>query len=151
MSPVEFTFSLPHMKVIPQACVVLCDYPIKTIAYQRFLGGLGERAVYSFGQVDPEVTELTNAKLVVCDMNIMRRFEAKALRKIEQTFPKANILFFEEDHGDMRIKFSNKRDICRLGKLAELNVIYGTLKELLLQNRKYAKTTAIQQEHSTQV
>ena len=37
------------------------------------------------------------------------------MSKLEKTFPTANILFLEEDHSDMFVKFSNHRDICRLG------------------------------------
>lgn len=137
------------MKAISRACIVLCDYPIKTMAYQRFLSSLGESAVFSFRQVDLEITALSNAKLVVCDMNIMEMDEAKTLRKVEKTFPRANILFFEEDHSDMRIKFSNKRDICRLGKLAQLNVIHATLKELLLQTQRVDKAPKVLQEQTS--
>ncbi|WP_341709534.1 hypothetical protein [Limnobacter sp.] len=122
------------------ACVVFSDYPIKTMAYQRFLSGLGEKCVYSFRSIDLDFTELSRARLVICDMNIMKEFEEAALSKLERTFHTANILFLEEDHSDMRVKFSNQRDICRLGKLAEINVIHSTLKELLLQtNRKPKK------------
>jgi hypothetical protein len=128
------------MKPLLIACVVFSDYPIKTMAYQRFLSSLGEKCVYSFRSLEPDFSELSHAKLVICDMNIMEEFEEGALSKLENTFPTANILFLEEDHGDMFVKFSNHRDICRLGKLAEINVIHSTLKELLLQvNRKPKK------------
>ncbi len=128
------------MKPLLIACVVFSDYPIKTMAYQRFLNGLGEKSVYSFRSIEQDFTELSHAKLVICDMNIMEAFEESALSKLEKTFPTANILFLEEDHSDMFVKFTNHRDICRLGKLAEINVIHSTLKELLLQvNRKPKK------------
>lgn len=129
------------MKTTSQACVVLSDYPIKTMAYQRFLSGLGEITVHSFREIGLDFTSLAQAKLVVCDMNIMVEFEAEALALLEQTFTNANVLFLEEDHSDMLVKFSNQRDICRLGKLAEISVIHSTLKELLLQaNQKNRRT-----------
>jgi hypothetical protein len=128
------------MKPSPLACVVFSDYPIKTMAYQRFLSSLGEECVHAFRSIHLDFSALSQAKLVICDMNIMSEFEAEALNKLEQDFPSANILFLEEDHCDMLLKFSNQRDICRLGKLTEINVIHSTLKELLLQvNRKPKK------------
>ncbi|MFN7506476.1 MAG: hypothetical protein ACK5Q1_13050 [Limnobacter sp.] len=127
------------MKSPPLACVVFSDYPIKTMAYQRFLSGLGEECVHSFRSIELDFAELSQAKLVVCDMNIMEEFEERALKKLEKDFPVANILFLEEDHSDMVVKFSNQRDICRLGKLADINVIHSTLKELLLQTSRRQK------------
>lgn len=121
------------MKPNQRPCVVLSDYPIKTMAYQRFLSGLGEEDIFALRTVNADFTELAQAKLVVCDMNIMVEFEADALVRLEQVFANANILFLEEDHSDMVVKFSNQRDVCRLGKLAEINVIHSTLKELLVQ------------------
>lgn len=133
------------------ACVVFSDYPVKTMAYQRFLSGLGEKSVHSFRSIDLDFTELSRAKLVICDMNIMEDFEEGALSKLEKNFPAANILFLEEDHSDMRVKFSNHRDICRLGKLAEINVIHSTLKELLLQvSRKPKKNQRPRKERIEQ-
>lgn len=121
-------------------CVVFSDYPIKTMAYQRFLSGLGEDAVYAFKSISTgDFSELRLAKLVVCDMNIMLEFEANALETLEKQFPKANILFLEEDHCDMIVGFPNQRDVCRLGKLAEIKVIHSTLKELLLQSGRGEK------------
>lgn len=111
------------------------------MAYQRFLSGLGEQSVHSFRSLNANFTELSQAKLVICDMNIMVEHEAPALCKLEKDFPAANILFLEEDHSDMFVKFSNQRDICRLGKLTEINVIYSTLKELLLQASQKPKKT----------
>lgn len=130
------------MKPNQRPCVVLSDYPIKTMAYQRFLSGLGEEQVFALRTVNADFTELTQAKLVVCDMNIMVEFEAEALARLEQVFPTANILFLEEDHSDMLVSFSNQRDICRLGKLAEINVIHSTLKELLLQSKQKPRRTS---------
>ena len=122
------------MKTCSRPCVVLSDYPIKTMAYQRFLSGLGEGSVHAFRSIDCNDTgSVRCAKLVVCDMNVMEEFEAEALAQVENLFPQANILFLEEDHSDMKIRFSGQRDICRLGKLAEIHVIYSTIKELLLQ------------------
>ena len=84
-------------------------------------------------------------------MNIMEDFEEGVLSKLEKNFPAANILFLEEDHSDMRVKFSNHRDICRLGKLAEINVIHSTLKELLLQvSRKPKKNQRPRKERIEQ-
>jgi hypothetical protein len=54
-------------------------------------------------------------------------------------------IFLEEDHSDMKIRFSGQRDICRLGKLAEINVIYSTIKELLLQSDKVPNNNADEQ------
>jgi hypothetical protein len=129
------------------ACVVFSDYPIKTMAYRRFLTGLGEECVHLFRSMEQDLTEVSHAKLVICDMNIMDEFEERALSKLEKAFPTANILFLEEDHSDMFVKFSNHRDICRLGKLAEINVIHSTLKELLLQlGRKPKKNQRTRKE-----
>lgn len=129
------------MKTKALPCVVFSDYPIKMMAYQRFFSGLGELSVHAFRTISAEdLREVGNAKLVVCDMNIMVEFEPETLQTLENIFPRANILFLEEDHCDMLVRFSNQRDICRLGKLAEINVIHSTLKELLLQsNRKDRK------------
>lgn len=128
------------MKAPQRACVVLSDYPIKTMAYQRFLSTLGEDLVFAFPTTGDNFDGLIEAKLLVCDMNIMADLEPETLAELEKNFPKANILFLEEDHCDMLVRFSNHRDICRLGKLAEINVIHSTLKELLLQsNRKERK------------
>jgi hypothetical protein len=139
------------MKPPPLACVVFSDYPIKTMAYHRFLSSLGEECVHSFRNIELNFTELSHAKLVICDMNIMEEFEESALKKLEKDFPVANILFLEEDHSDMVVKFSNQRDICRLGKLAEINVIHSTLKELLLQtSRKPKKTQRARKERLEQ-
>ena len=139
------------MKPLLIACVVFSDYPIKTMAYQRFLNSLGEKCVHSFRSIEPDFSELSHAKLVICDMNIMEEFEEGALSKLEKNFPAANILFLEEDHSDMRVKFSNHRDICRLGKLAEINVIHSTLKELLLQvSRKPKKNQRPRKERIEQ-
>jgi hypothetical protein len=121
------------MKPKQQACVVLSDYPIKTMAYQRFLAGLGEAGVHVFQNLDADFSALEDAKLVVCDMNIMEDQEAEAMAHLEEIFPGANILFLQEDHSDMRVRFSNNRDICCLGKLSENSVLRATLKELLLQ------------------
>ena len=105
------------------------------MAYQRFLSGLGENGVLAFRTISLEDLSFGNtAKLVVCDMNVMEELEAETLAQIEELFPLANILFLEEDHSDMKIRFAGQRDICRLGKLAEINVIYSTIKELLLQS-----------------
>lgn len=125
-------------------CVVFSDYPIKMMAYQRFLSGLGEDSVHIFRKIlVEEQTGLTHAKIVVCDMNIMTEFESEALETLETLFPNANILFLEEDHQDMLVKFSNQRDVCRLGKLAEINVIHSTLKELLLQSGRQKEQAAL--------
>lgn len=139
------------MKTLALACVVFSDYPIKTMAYQRFLSGLGEERVHLLRSLDSDISEISNAKLVICDMNIMEEIEERTLSMLEQNFPKANILFLEEDHCDMRVKFSNQRDICRLGKLAEINVIHSTLKELLLQvSRKPGKSQRSRKERMEQ-
>jgi hypothetical protein len=139
------------MKTPALACVVFSDYPIKTMAYQRFLSGLGEERVHLLRSLDSDISEISNAKLVICDMNIMEEMEERALSTLEENFPKANILFLEEDHSDMRVKFSNQRDICRLGKLAEINVIHSTLKELLLQvSRKPGKSQRSRKERMEQ-
>lgn len=124
----------------PRACIVFSDYPIKTMAYQRFLSNLGEETVYSFRSLDLNFRRLANAKLVICDMNIMVDGEPGALEQLEATFTKANILFLEEDHSDMVVKFANQRDICRLGKLTDIAVIHSTLKELLLQSCQRVET-----------
>lgn len=125
------------MKTCSRPCVVLSDYPIKMMAYQRFLSGLGEHGVHAFRSIDCKDVDIAGcAKLVVCDMNVMEDIEAETLANIESLFPHANILFLEEDHSDMKIRFSGQRDICRLGKLAEIHVIYSTIKELLLQSAK---------------
>lgn len=125
------------MKTCSRPCVVLSDYPIKLMAYQRFLSGLGENGIHAFRSIDSNDVDIAGcAKLVVCDMNIMEEFEAETLVQIENLFPQANILFLEEDHSDMKIRFSGRRDICRLGKLAEIHVIYSTIKEMLLQSAK---------------
>ncbi|WP_334120776.1 hypothetical protein [Limnobacter sp.] len=129
------------MKTTSRMCIVLSDYPIKTIAYQRFLSGLGELTVHSFREIGLDLTNLVQARLVVCDMNIMVEFEAEALARLEQMFPNSNILFLEEDHSDMLVKFSNQRDVCRLGKLAEISVIHSTLKELLLHSNQKIRRT----------
>ena len=139
------------MKVTQRACVVLSDYPIKAMAYQRFLSTLGEDFVFAFRSTGENFDGLTEAKLLVCDMNIMAEFEPEILTQLEIIFPKANILFLEEDHCDMLVRFSNQRDICRLGKLAEINVIHSTLKELLLQsNRQDKKQVRKKQERLEQ-
>jgi hypothetical protein len=118
------------------------------MAYQRFLSGLGEEHVFALRTVNADFTELAQAKLVVCDMNIMVEFEADALARLEQVFANASILFLEEDHSDMVVKFSNQRDICRLGKLAEINVIHATLKELLMQSNQKPRRTPRSQTNS---
>ena len=123
------------MKSTQTACVVLSDYPIKTMAYQRFLSTLGESHVVAFRSTGENFDALFEAKLLICDMNIMAEHEPETLARLELIFPKANILFLEEDHSDMLVRFSNQRDICRLGKLAEINIIHSTLKELLLQSK----------------
>lgn len=130
------------MKPSSRPCVVLSDYPIKMMAYQRFLSGLGENGVLALRTLSIEDFKFGNkAKLVVCDMNVMEELEAETLAQIENHFPLANVLFLEEDHSDMKIRFSGQRDICRLGKLAEINVIYSTIKELLLQSDKTPKNS----------
>ncbi|MCR2747512.1 hypothetical protein [Limnobacter parvus] len=130
------------MKANPLPCVVFSDYPIKMMAYQRFLSGLGELSIHAFREIAAEeLGDVTKAKVVVCDMNIMVEFEPEALEKLENLFPNANILFLEEDHQDMLVRFSNQRDICRLGKLAEICVIHSTLKELLIQSSRPKKKT----------
>jgi hypothetical protein len=118
------------------------------MAYQRFLSGLGEEHVFALRTLNADFTELAQAKLVVCDMNIMVEFEADALARLEQVFANASILFLEEDHSDMVVKFSNQRDICRLGKLAEINVIHATLKELLMQSNQKPRRTPRSQTNS---
>jgi len=139
------------MKVSQRACVVLSDYPIKTMAYQRFLSMLGESLVFAFRSTKGDFEGLSDSKLLVCDMNIMAEFEPDTLLHLEMSFPKANILFLEEDHCDMLVRFSNQRDICRLGKLADINIIHSTLKELLLQsNRKEKRGTRPKRERAEQ-
>jgi hypothetical protein len=139
------------MKVTQRACVVLSDYPIKTMAYQRFLSTLGEGLVVAFRSTGENFDDLSGAKLLVCDMNIMSEYEPETLARLEIIFPKANILFLEEDHSDMLVRFSNQRDICRLGKLAEINIIHSTLKELLLQtNRKDKRSARLRRERVEQ-
>lgn len=120
-----------------EPCVIFSDYPIKMMGYNLFLNGLGEGVIRAFKSLsDNKLTELQDAKLVVCDMNIMRAFEPDALKTLEASFPKANILFLEEDHSDMLIDFRDERDICRLGKLAGIKVMQSTLRELLLQSNR---------------
>jgi hypothetical protein len=139
------------MKANQRACVVLSDYPIKTMAYQRFLSTLGESHVFAFRSTEENFDGVSEAKLLVCDMNIMADFEPETLAQLEIIFPKANILFLEEDHCDMLVRFSNQRDICRLGKLAEINIIHSTLKELLLQsNRKEKRGSRPKRERAEQ-
>ena len=139
------------MKVTQRACVVLSDYPIKTMAYLRFLSTLGEGLVVAFRGTGENFDDLSDAKLLVCDMNIMSEYEPETLARLEIIFPKANILFLEEDHSDMLVRFSNQRDICRLGKLAEINIIHSTLKELLLQtNRKDKRSARVRRERVEQ-
>lgn len=140
------------MKVTQRACVVLSDYPIKTMAYQRFLSTLGEGPIFAFRSTKDNFDGLSEAKLLICDMNIMAEYESETLAQLELIFPKANILFLEEDHSDMLVHFSNQRDICRLGKLAEINIIHSTMKELTLQsNRKEKRTTRFRGERVEQM
>lgn len=141
------------MRTNKRPCVVLSDYPIKMMAYQRFLSGLGEEAVFSFRSISANDFEgLASAKLVVCDMNIMEQFEPGALEQLKTSFPKANILFLEEDHNQITVNFSGQRDVCQLGKLAEISMIQSTLKELLMQsNTKEKKTVAKKNERVERV
>ena len=128
------------MKPDQQGCVVLSDYPIKMMAYQRFLSGLGESSLHALNKVSANAfTGLEHSKLVVCDMNVMRDQEPSTLALIKKHFPKAHILFLEEDHADLFTDFDNNRDICHLGKLSEINVIHATIKELLLQSKRTQK------------
>lgn len=139
------------MKATNRACVVLSDYPIKTMAYQRLFASLGELFVFEFRSLSEDFSHLRNAKLVVCDMNIMTESETDALAQLERHFPKANILFLEEDHNNMSVRFSDHRDICTLGKLAEIKVINSTLKELLLESKPLKnKTPRPKKERSLQ-
>ena len=128
------------MKPEQQGCVVLSDYPIKMMAYQRFLNGLGESHMHALTKVSSRAfSGLANAKLVVCDMNVMRDQEPRTLNLIKKHFPKAHILFLEEDHSELFTDFDKDRDICHLGKLAEINLIHATIKELLLQTQRGQK------------
>jgi DNA-binding NarL/FixJ family response regulator len=139
------------MKPSSNPCVVLSDYPIKMMAYQRFLSGLGENGVLAFKSLSPEgFVQGGEARLVVCDLNVMEEFEAQTLAQVEELFPQANILFLEEDHSDMKIRFTGQRDICRLGKLAEIHVIYSTIKELLLQSGHLPKRHASEDTRQTE-
>ncbi len=132
----------PAMKPEQQGCVVLSDYPIKMMAYRRFLSGLGESTLHMIGNVSSrEFRGLENSKLVVCDMNVMRDQEPQTLALIKKHFPSAQILFLEEDHCDLFTDFDANRDVCHLGKLAEINVIHATIKELLLQTQRGQKKT----------
>lgn len=103
------------------------------MVYERLLGALGEKRVHAFRSLDADFSGLEDTKLVVCDMNIMEESEPLAMANLEDMFPNANILFLQEDHSDMQIRFSNQRDICCLGKLSANSVLQSILKELLLQ------------------
>lgn len=128
------------MKPDQQGCVVFSDYPIKMMAYQRFLSGLGEQTLHILNNLCPNSFKgLELSKLVVCDMNVMQDQEPHTLALIKKHFPKAQILFLEEDHCDLFTDFEKNRDICHLGKLAEINVIHATIKELLLQSKRGQK------------
>ena len=107
------------------------------MAYNRVLNGMGEGLICVFKSLsDNKLADLEDAKLVVCDMNIMIAFESDALKTLETLFPKANILFLEEDHGDLQVTYRDGREICRLGKLAEIKMMQSTLSELLLQSNR---------------
>ncbi len=121
------------MKLSSHPCIVFSDYPIKTMAYRRFLSDLGETAVHAMHSLTENLTGLKNAKLVIVDMNISKEIEDSALALVETSFPNAYILLMEESHRDMTLKLCEQRDICRLGKLAETKVIHSTLKEMLIQ------------------
>ena len=128
------------MKPDQQGCVIFSDYPIKMMAYQRFLSGLGESALHLLNEVSPHsFTGLELSKLVVGDMNVKRDQEPPTLALIKKYFPQAQILFLEEDHCDLFTHFEENRDICHLGKLAEISVIHATIKELLLQSKRNQK------------
>ncbi|HEX4880257.1 MAG TPA: hypothetical protein VFV39_10465 [Limnobacter sp.] len=123
------------MKESHVPCVVFSDYPIKQIGYARFLKSLSEKTVALFNEYPSgEMLEFSNAGLVIFDMNIDAEHEHRYRQSLMRVFPKANVLFMEENHGDLHYQLIHKRDVCCLGKLAEVGTIHACIKDLLLRN-----------------
>lgn len=116
--------------------LVLSDYPIKMMSYRRFLASLGIRELAVFDALPPPNTEFDhNTTLLVFDMNVMRPEEPAYLQRLLGRFPRANILFLEEDHAQCEITDENGRCLCILGKLAPVDELFYWLRALSLKNR----------------
>lgn len=110
-------------------CVVLCDYPIKAMGYLKMFSVLGDDRVV----VSNTLPRLANgqtrlASVLVVDMNCLPEEEPRVCENVLRVFPKANVLFMREDNAELQVRFEGNRDICMLGKLADVNVIRGLLK-----------------------
>ncbi|HEX4916567.1 MAG TPA: hypothetical protein VFV43_01585 [Limnobacter sp.] len=116
------------------------DYPIKQMGYARFFKSLGhDNLVLMNTYPNADMKTYMNAELVVFDMNISAESENRHLQSVMRAFKKAHVLFMEELHADLHYQLIHGRDICCLGKLAEVKVMHACLKDMLLRCKENQK------------
>ena len=116
-------------------CLVISDYPIKALAYQKLLKQMNQDEIEWIDWIPTKSdTTFTESKLLIVDMNIPADEEFFTVNKLIKVFPKSRILFMEEDHNNLWVEFQGNKEICLLGKLADLNVTYAVIKEMLEQS-----------------
>ncbi|WP_370264535.1 hypothetical protein [Limnobacter sp.] len=117
-------------------CVVFSDYPIKQMGYSRFLKSLGEEPIALFDEYpSAHLKQFAHAGLVIFDMNIESAKESRYRKSLLKLFQHANILFMEEEQSDLHYQLIHNRDVCCLGKLADVGVMHGCIKDLLLRRK----------------
>ncbi|HEX4842228.1 MAG TPA: hypothetical protein VFV57_01035 [Limnobacter sp.] len=122
------------MNKTQESCLVFSDYPIKLMGYARFFKSLGQNdAVFLDNYPSSDAENFVDARVVVFDMNILPEQEEAHRASLMRLFKNAHILFMEEDHSDLHYQLAQGRDICRLGKLAEVKVMHACLKDMLLR------------------
>jgi hypothetical protein len=120
----------------PTSTIVLSDYPVKTMTYLRYLSTLQVGSIKTLKAMPKYSTpEHKQVNLVVVDMNWAKECEEAQLNEVLEAFPHAAVLFMREDQSDMHIRFENDRDVCLLGKLAEVRVIQSTIRTLITEHQ----------------
>lgn len=134
---------MQHPQQLP--CVVVCDYPIKAMSYMKLLANLGETQIHVLESPDlSEAHELSHAKLVILDINILPQDEERIHGRWLNCFKHAHFLVMQEDHSELEVRLDSNRDVCFLGKQAPLQMAKHLLGELLYQGRRHLSGTIIE-------
>lgn len=128
--------ALKQQAVEKDQCVILSDYPIKTIGYIKILASLGETDPITYSATPPKNTaEAHRCPLLIIDMNWLPEDEDILSEYILENFSKAQVLFMKEDSTQHTEQTHQGRSVCFLGKLCSLNTSKACIEQLLKKAR----------------
>jgi hypothetical protein len=129
------------MKNTKKQCLILSDYPIKSMGYLKLLKALGETSAITLDTPPCKNNPcIQQCKLLIVDMNWLPEDEDILTEYILEVFPKSQILFMKEDSTLQFEKTIEGRSVYFLGKLCSLEHSKACISHLLAKAKGTPQT-----------